>query len=142
LPETTRQATRQIIQNHIHCINWGHSDVSTGGKLEKAKWADLEGQKQCAKCTQGGFCQKVTPFDRPLIFYEPGGIKDGRLYDRDEEEVASNEQGQQEPTKYGIGGKLADLEVAQHLCELRIASSTDRDIDLNNLPAERCHTNP
>ena len=131
LPETTRQATRHIIQNHIHCINWGHGDVSTGGNLEKAKWADLEGQKHCAKCTQGGFGQKVTSFDRPLIFYEPGGITYGRLYDRDEEEVASNEPGQQKPTKDGIGDKLADFKVAQHLCELRIALSTDRDLDLD-----------
>jgi len=112
LPETTRQATRQIIQNHIHCINWGHGDVSTGGNLEKAKWADLKGQKHCAKSTQGGSGQKVTPFDRPLIFYESGGIEDGRLDDRDEEEMASNEPGQQKPRKGGISGKLANLEVA------------------------------
>ena len=73
----------------------------------------------------------MTSFDRPLIFYEPGGITYGRLYDRDEEEVASNEPGQQKPTKDGIGDKLADFKVAQHLCELRIALSTDRDLDLD-----------
>lgn len=86
--------------------------------VRKKSGTDLQCKQKGAEGDVSSSCQVPPLFDRPAEADVLWCIEHGGLDHRDEQDMARNEPGDQEPAEDCVCHQLAHFDVAQHFCQL------------------------